>query len=57
MSETVNIHLKNSNEIINIIELDRKVWMTKWFISDAPDVAREIGKALINAAIEMEESK
>ena len=37
MSETVNIHLKNSNEIINIVELDGKVWMTKWFISDAPD--------------------
>lgn len=63
MSETVNIHLKNPNEIINIIELDGKVWMTKWFISDAPDEmdwaqslepldARALGEALLNVSKE-----
>ena len=68
MSETVIISLKESGQKIIVIGMDGKVWMTKRFISDAPDlmdwaqslepdVAREIGKALINAAIEMEESK
>lgn len=61
MSEAVNIHLNNSNEIINIVELDGKVWMTKWFISDAPDEmdwaqplepadARELAEALLKAS-------
>ena len=68
MSETVNIHLKNSNEIINIIELDRKGWMTKWFISDAPDEmdwaqslepldAQALGEALLMSAETIEKKK
>lgn len=36
MSEAVNIHLKNTNEIINIVELD----------------ARALGEALLNASRE-----
>ena len=67
MSESQLISLRQGGNI-SIVRLNGKVWMTKWFISDAPDemdwaqplepdVAREIGKALINAAIEMEESK
>lgn len=67
MSESQLIGLRQGGNI-SIERFDGKVWMTKWFISDAPDemdwaqpldpdVAREIGKALINAAIEMEESK
>lgn len=68
MSEEVNIHLNNSNEIINIVELDGKVWMTKWFISDAPDEmdwaqplepadARELAEALLMSAESIEKKK
>lgn len=68
MSEAVNIHLNNSNEIINIVELDGKVWMTKWFISDAPDEmdwaqplepadARELAEALLMSAESIEKKK
>lgn len=68
MSEAVNIHLKNSNEIINIVELDGKVWMTKWFISDAPDEmdwaqplepadARALAEALLMSAESIEKKK
>lgn len=68
MSEAVNIHLNNSNEIINIVELDGKVWMTKWFISDAPDEmdwaqplepadARELAEALLMSAKSIEKKK
>lgn len=68
MSEAMNIHLKSSNEIINIVELDGKVWMTKWFISDAPDEmdwaqplepaeARELAEALLMSAETIEKKK
>lgn len=68
MSEAVNIHLNNSNEIINIVELAGKVWMTKWFISDAPDEmdwaqplepadARELAEALLMSAESIEKKK
>ena len=68
MSEAVNIHLKNSNEIINVVELGGKVWMTKWFISDAPDEmdwaqplepadARALAEALLMSAELIEKKK
>ncbi len=68
MSEAVNIHLKESGEVINIVELGGKVWMTKWFISDAPDEmdwaqslepldARELAEALLMSAESIEKKK